>query len=203
MKINEVITEGVLGSVGKGLADIVAPGAVEKYQAAKTSQAISQQKDTLNVNGNIYKLTGQPGNYQWVEVSPQGSMTPVTTKIQNQLNLLSGRVDPRTQATSRSGGKSSIVVPQYRKPRSTTRYDTPTNTPVTTQPSTSQQQTTPSSIIIPAGARTATPQPQTATVTPVITPKTKIAPQRNSGAPTPDEQAKFQAKLKAAMDAQK
>jgi hypothetical protein len=203
MKINEIVQEGVLGSVGKGLADIVAPGAVEKYQAAKVSQEIAQQKNTLNVNGNIYKLTGQPGNYQWVEVSPQGITTPVSTKIQNQLNLLSGRDDPRTQATSRSSGKSSIVVPPYRKPRSTTTYDTPTNTPVTRQPSAPQQQTTPSGIIIPPGARTATPQTQTATVTPVITPKTKIAPQRNSGVPTPDEQAKFQAKLKSALDAQK
>jgi hypothetical protein len=196
MKINEIVQEGVLGSIGKGLADIAAPGAVEKYQAAKTSQAINQQKDTVNINGRTYKLIGQLGNQNWAEVTSQGSTTLVPTNIQNQLDLLSGRVAPTKK------GKSSIIVPQYTKPRSTTKYP-PAATTVTTQQSAPQQQTTPSGIIIPAGARTATPQTQTATVTPVITPKTKIAPAPKPGAPTPAEQAKLQQKIQAAMDAQK
>ena len=49
MKINEIITEGILGSIGKGLADIVAPGAIEKYQAAKSSQAVGQQAQTSQI----------------------------------------------------------------------------------------------------------------------------------------------------------
>jgi delta 1-pyrroline-5-carboxylate dehydrogenase len=144
MKINEIVQDGGLNAIGKGLADIAAPGAVEKYQATKNSQAINQQKDTVNINGRTYKLVGQLGNQNWAEVTPQGSTTLVPTNIQNQLDQLSGRVAPTKK------GKSSIVVPPYRKPRSTTTYPTQQSAP--------QQQTTPSGIIIPAGARTAPAQ---------------------------------------------
>jgi hypothetical protein len=116
-----------------------------------------------------------------------------------------------------------------KKPRSTTKYDAEgkpitanqqekqppvppvqktTATPTTSTPPT----TTPSGIIIPAGAKTAAPVQQTQQ--PVQKPAPtqqaakvqtipKIRPAANPGAPTPQEYANLQAKLKAAMDAQK
>jgi hypothetical protein len=49
MKINDIISEGILGSIGKGLADIAAPGAIEKYQAARNSQAVGQQAQASQI----------------------------------------------------------------------------------------------------------------------------------------------------------
>lgn len=96
MKINEIVNEGFLGSVGKGLADIVAPGAVEKFQAAKTSRAIDQQTGIVNFQGRKYQWMGQ----QWGQINPvTGKLTVAPTAIQQQLNVLSTRKPiPKTPA---------------------------------------------------------------------------------------------------------
>lgn len=96
MKINDIVQEGFWSSVGKGLADIAAPGAVEKYQAAKSSQAINQQTGIVNFQGKQYKWMGQ----QWGQINPTtGKLIVAPAAIQQQLNILSTRNPiPRTMA---------------------------------------------------------------------------------------------------------
>ena len=109
MKINEIVLEGLLGSIGKGLADIVAPGAVEKYQAAKISQAIDQQSGIVNFQGKQYKWMGQ----QWGQINPTtGKLIVAPTAIQQQLNVLSTRKPiPRTPAEPSKQPAAKPITP--------------------------------------------------------------------------------------------
>ena len=108
MKIDEVVTEGLFGSVGKklgkavgtigkgigkGLADIAAPGAYSNIQKKISNPARKQggrkpKDNTVTYNGKTFIWLGQ----QWGLINPAtGKAVPANKADQAQLNFMAGR----------------------------------------------------------------------------------------------------------------
>lgn len=178
----------------QGLSDVVAPGAWEKFQTAQRVRKIPLNVP-IDFEGKKYIFTGQ----NWSEFDTRtGKQTPAPANIQYKLDLLSTRVSPpKTTAAAMKTAKqpSNIIIPQYSKPRSTTRYDQEPNLePMPDVMTSNRPQTSTQSPIFGANGLPINTPSQ-----PVVAPSTKISPQRNPGAPTAQEYANFQEKLRQAM----
>jgi len=80
MKINEIIKEGILGSLGKGIMRGMAPGAT-----ASLGRRLNRASGEFDYKGNTVKWLGQ----QWGVKDPEtGKFSVATQQIQNELNQL-------------------------------------------------------------------------------------------------------------------
>ena len=200
MKINDIVQEGFWSSVGKGLADVVAPGAVEKYQAAKASQAINQQTGVVNFQGRQYQWLGN----QWGQFNPNAfPKTPVN--LQNIKYRWLGKqwgqivsVDPQTKK------ETYRVVPADIQKQLTASFSKPRG--MTVAPKDIQQKLNVLSTRKPMPRTTASPaaQPTTPPAQPTPAPVNidTIQPATKPGTASPAEQAKLQQKIQAALAAQ-
>jgi hypothetical protein len=197
MKIKEIVLEGLLGSIGKGLADIVAPGAVEKYQAAKTSQAIDKKSNIVNYQGRQYQWLGN----QWGQLNPNAFPNKPVNFQNAQYRWLGqqwgqiANVDPITKKEKYS------VVPADIQKQLTASFSKPRG--MTVAPTAIQQQLNVLSTRKPIPRTPAEPskQPAAKPVTPLVD-LTTIQPATKPGTASPAEQAKLQQKIQAALAAQ-
>jgi hypothetical protein len=93
MKINEIVNEaGFLKSVGKGLADIVAPGAWDKSRQDLAVKSASKGGD-VEYKGLKYRWLGN----QWGVVNPDtDKVSPAGKDMQARLNFWAQR-NPASQ----------------------------------------------------------------------------------------------------------
>jgi hypothetical protein len=110
MKINEVINEaGFLKSIGKGLADIVAPGAYDKSRRDLAVSSASKGGD-VEYQGLKYRWLGN----QWGVVNPDtDKVSPAGKDMQNRLNFWA----QRNPASQQKQQQSNTAVGQYGPPK--------------------------------------------------------------------------------------
>lgn len=196
MKINEIVLEGLLGSIGKGLADIVAPRAVEKNQAAKSSQAIDKKSNIVNYQGRQYQWLGN----QWGQLNPNAFPNKPVNFQNAQYRWLGQQWGQITNVDPVTKKEKYSVVPADIQKQLTASFSKPRG--MTVAPTAIQQQLNilgsrkPMPKVAQPAAQTAS-QPAEAPIN-----VNTIQPATSAGAPTPAEQAKLQQKIQAAMAAQ-
>jgi len=108
MKINEVVTEGVIGSIAKGVSDIVAPGAYDKSRRDLAVISASKGSD-VEYQGLKYRWLGN----QWGVVNPDtDKVSPAGKDMQARLNFWAQR-NPAKQKQQ----QSTTTVGQYGPPK--------------------------------------------------------------------------------------
>ena len=111
MKINEIVNEaGFLKSVGKGLADIVAPGAWDKSRRDLAVKSASTGGD-VEYNGLKYRWLGN----QWGVVNPDtNKVSPAGKDMQARLNFWAQR-NPAKQTQQTQDPVGSYAPPKADK----------------------------------------------------------------------------------------
>lgn len=109
MKINEVVTEGILGTVagvagnlakgiGKGVADAIAPGAVDKIKGAKYAYDNRVRTSSADANSGDYQDTTQARNLHTKMLSDRGlrdRLQAAANKLEQQARANGNTIDPK------------------------------------------------------------------------------------------------------------
>lgn len=208
MKINEILNEaGFLKSVGKGLADIVAPGAWDKSRRDLAVKSASTGGD-VEYNGLKYRWLGN----QWGVINPDtNKVSPAGKDMQARLNFWAQR-NPAKQKQQTQDPVGSYAPPKADKVININGYNyhwadqrwTREDGKVITNPDGIQTLNKASYSIDAPGNVNAPKTPKPKVPYSVIQQQQnqnqeQISPAPNAGAPTADEQANLQAKLQAAM----
>ena len=108
MKINEIVTEGILGTVagvagnvakgiGKGVADAIAPGAVDKIKGAKYAYDNRVRTSSADADSEDYQTAAQARDLHTKMLSDRGlrdKLQAAANKLEQQARANGNTIDP-------------------------------------------------------------------------------------------------------------